>query len=74
MSSFIINSTNLSLEAPELALEGQWGLLHSYLSNPQPLEIEKSNSILEEEIEDQSNILPGNKDIVMDTLSEFYQL
>lgn len=41
MSSFIINSSNLALESPELALDGQWGMLHSYMTNPQPLDIEQ---------------------------------
>jgi hypothetical protein len=78
MSSFIINSTNLALESPELALDGQWGMLHSYLTHSQPLEIEQDvkedTSALDEAAEEQSNIIPGNKNIVMDTLSEFYQL
>ena len=74
MSSFIINSPNLSLEVPEMALDGQWGMLHSYMTNPHPLEIEKENTVIEETVEEQANILPGNKGMMMDTLSEFYQL
>ena len=42
MSSFIINQSNLSLEAPEMALDGTWGMLHSYMTSPLPLQIEKN--------------------------------
>lgn len=42
MSSFIINSSSLSLEPPEMALDGGWGMLHSYMTSPQPIEIERN--------------------------------
>lgn len=67
MSSFIVNSSNLALDVPELALEGHWGTLHSYSTHPQPLEIEEKDFRLEENIEEHGNIF-------MQTLSEFYQL
>jgi hypothetical protein len=71
MSRFIINSSNLSLELPELALDGQWGMLHSYMTHPHPLDIEKDICVLEESLEDQLCALSGNRGIAVDTLSEF---
>jgi len=49
-------------------------MLHSYMTHPQPLDIEKEICKLKESTDDQMNILSGNKGIAIDTLSEFYQL
>ena len=48
-------------------------MLHSYFANPQPLEIEKDDSTLQE-VDSQKSDTIEKQGMLMDTLSEFYKL